>query len=143
MKYSIYQRTIFNTPIIAPLCRLISIVGLKLFGWRVVGDMPAKGKFVLIGAPHTSNWDFLIMLAALFYKKESAYWMGKDSLFIGPLGVVAKWLGGIPIDRSKNNNTVEQMVAVFNKEQVLNVVIPPEGTRGKAERWRTGFYHIA
>ncbi len=144
MKYTIYQKTIFTNRVIAPVCWLISAIGLKLTGWTVVGDLPAKGsKYVLIGAPHTSNWDFIIMLAAIFYKKETTYWMGKDSLFKGPLGVAAKWLGGIPIDRSKNNNTVDQMVGFFNGAQALNVVIPPEGTRGKTDRWKTGFYHIA
>ncbi|MGB0467157.1 MAG: lysophospholipid acyltransferase family protein [Pontibacterium sp.] len=137
------RRTIFNTPIIKPLFTLIARAGLKLSGWTLEGQPPAEPKYVVIGAPHTSNWDFPIMLAMAFIHNFEIYWMGKDSLFKGPAGPVMRWLGGIAIDRSSANNRVQQMIDVFNSSERLVVTIPPEGTRSKVSRWKTGFYYIA
>lgn len=137
------QRTIFKTPIIRELLRMLSILGLRVIGWRIVGKPTHAARFVLCGAPHTSNWDFPLMLMVMLKLGVDVHWMGKDGLFRFPFGWLMRWLGGIPIDRSKNNNTVVQMVEVFNRATELVVLIPPEGTRAHAQRWRTGFYHIA
>ena len=116
---------------------------LRLFGWRVVGEPPAVPKYVLIAAPHTSNWDFLIMLAVDFALKIACVWLGKDSLFRGPLGAYFRHMGGIPIDRSSNHSVVEQAVAAFQRNERMVMTIPPEGTRKRTDHWRTGFYYIA
>lgn len=100
-------------------------------------------KLVVIAAPHTTNWDLPIMLAVAIYYRVRLRWMGKDSLFKGPFGWLMHALGGIPVDRSKSNNAVAQMVARYNEADALLVAIPPEGTRAKTRYWKTGFYHIA
>ena len=135
--------TVFDTPVIRPLLRMISITGLKLAGWKLQGHFPADNKYVLIGAPHTSNWDFPVTLATCFAARAKIYWMGKASLFKGPAGPIMRWLGGIPVDRTQKNSLVEQMVAAFDRSERLVVAIPPEGTRKAVTEWKTGFYYIA
>ena len=137
------KKTIFTTPIVNTLLRGISHVVLKIIGWRVVGELPDKHRFVGIGAPHTSNWDFALMLLAIFVTRMDAHWMGKDALFPKGFAWFVKWMGGISIDRSQANNTVEQMIEHFNGHDELIVIIPPEGTRRRVTEWKTGFYHIA
>lgn len=116
---------------------------LRLFGWRPEGTLPDIPKYVIIAAPHTSNWDFVLMLALALAYKIRIVWMGKNSLFRWPLGLLFKRLGGIPIDRSSPHNVVEQAVEVFDKREKLIMVITPEGTRKKVKTWKTGFYYIA
>ena len=137
------KKTIFSTPILNRVFHDLSRLLLKLSGWRVQGTIPAHQRFVLIGAPHTSNWDFILMLLAVFAMRIEVHWMGKDAIFKPPFAGLMCWLGGIAIDRSQANNTVEQMVAHYRQHEQLIVLIPPEGTRSKVERWKTGFYHIA
>lgn len=121
-----------------------AILGVyRLNGWRVEGDMPADRKMVVIAAPHTTNWDLPLMLAVAFYYRVDLKWMGKDGLFKPPFGGLMRALGGIPIDRSKSNDVVSQMVDVYAQADDLLVAIPPEGTRAKTRYWKTGFYHIA
>lgn len=90
------RRTIFDTPVINTCLHRLALVGLRLFGWQVVSEPPQPRKFVLIAAPHTSNWDLLVMLAVAFSYQTKIFWMGKHTLFRWPLGVFFKWLGGIP-----------------------------------------------
>lgn len=112
-------------------------------GWTVVGDMPDLAKFVIVAAPHKTNWDLPNALAASLHYGVPIRWMGKDSLFKWPFGGLMGWIGGIPVDRSKRNNAVAQMIEMFAATEQLVVVIPPEGTRGSVARWKSGFYHIA
>jgi len=135
--------TIFSTPILTPLLRLLAIVLLKLSGWRGVGRPLENNRFVLIGAPHTSNWDFVLMLLVVLQLRMKIYWMGKNTLFKFPFGGLMKWLGGIPVDRSRHHNLVDQMVTQYQLNPQLVVLIPPEGTRSRVQEWKTGFYHIA
>ena len=121
----------------------MSLLFLKMLGWRVEGEIPDIKKFIIIAAPHTSNWDFPISLAFAFALKIKIYWMGKAAMFRWPFGAACRWLGGIPIDRSRSHNVVEQCVKVFKDRDKLIMVIPPEGTRQKVSCWKTGFYHIA
>lgn len=114
-----------------------------LAGWKVEGDAPADRKMVVIAAPHTTNWDLPFMLGVAMYYRISLRWMGKDDLFKGPFGWLMHALGGIPVDRSKANNAVAQMVERYAAADDLLVAIPPEGTRAKTRYWKTGFYHIA
>ena len=116
---------------------------LLLTGWQLVGDRPACDHYVLIAAPHTSNWDFPLMLlfAAAFDIKVT--WMAKHSLFYPPMGWIMRALGGMPIIRHRNQNVVAAMVATFDTVPHLVLVVPTEGTREKSEYWKSGFYHIA
>ncbi len=116
---------------------------LRAAGWKMVLNFPPTPKFVLIGAPHTSNWDFAYFLLLKFGADINLNWIGKDSLFRWPVGIVMKWLGGIPVDRRSSNNFVTQIVTFFDKKEGLIVTIAPEGTRSKAAYWKTGFYYIA
>ncbi|MEM9616384.1 MAG: lysophospholipid acyltransferase family protein [Pseudomonadota bacterium] len=115
----------------------------RLSGWKVEGELPEGKKFVVIAAPHTSNWDLPFMLGVALHFRTRLHWMGKDTLFKPPFGWLMRALGGIPIDRSKANDVVSQMVTVFNDADRLAVAIPPEGTRSKTRYWKTGFYNIA
>lgn len=135
--------TIFDTPVIRTLARWLSIILLYLSGWRVEGRLPDHPKFVLIAAPHTSNWDFPIMLFIAFAFKAKLYWMGKAELFRRPFNGLFKWLGGIPIVRSRSNNVVSQSIRQFNENDRLILTVPPSGTRKRVLYWKSGFYHIA
>jgi 1-acyl-sn-glycerol-3-phosphate acyltransferase len=141
------QTTIFDTPVVNTVMRALSRVGLRLMGWSTEGMTPdeiaAHPKYVLIAAPHTSNWDFPVTLMVAFVLRLRVYWMAKASLFAGPLGPVARWLGGIPVDRSASSNLVQKTVDAFAARERLAVIVAPEGTRGKVTHWKTGFYHIA
>ncbi len=135
--------TIFDTPVINTLMRWFSVLMLRVLGWRVEGQAPAEPKYVLIAAPHTSNWDFPFTLMVCFALRLRVYWMGKSSLFPPGLGSVMRWLGGISVDRDKSGNLVQSTVDAFNRSERLTVIVPPEGTRGKVSHWKTGFYYIA
>ena len=116
---------------------------LRLFDWRVTGELPNIAKAVVIVAPHTSNWDGLFGLAAIQALKLRVNAMGKDSLFIGPLGWLLRYMGAIPVDRGTSQGMVSQIAVRFHQEPALFLAIAPEGTRHGAERWKTGFYQIA
>lgn len=137
------RRTVFCTPFITPLLRGLSVLILRLIGWKVVARPIESARFVLIGAPHTSNWDFPIMLMVVLQLRLEVFWMGKHTLFPFPFAGLMKWLGGIPVDRSRHGNLVEHTVQQYRDNPELIVLVPPEGTRSKVKRWKTGFYHIA
>ncbi len=135
--------TIFDTPVISPLMRGLAFAFLKVFGWRVEGRLPDLNKLVVIAAPHTSNWDFPVLLSVAFALRTKACWLGKHTLFQGPFGFLSTWMGGIPVYRSASQNMVAQSVEMFRNSERLILAIPPEGTRGKVSHWKTGFYYIA
>jgi 1-acyl-sn-glycerol-3-phosphate acyltransferase len=137
------RTTVFSTPLLTPLLRVISILLLKLLGWKTRGEPLDYQRCVLIGAPHTSNWDFPLMLMVVLKLKLRVFWMGKHTLFPFPFGWFMKWLGGIPINRSASHNVVNETVRQYAENDQLIVLIPPEGTRKKVAKWKTGFYHIA
>lgn len=139
------QHTLFDTPVVNHLLRRLSRLILRLQGWRVEGSLPNQAsKSVIIGAPHTSNWDLPYMLMAAFVLHLHVYWLGKASLFRAPFGPLMRWLGGVPVDRSKSNNLVTSAAASIRAaDGPLQLVLSPEGTRGRTERWKTGFYFIA
>lgn len=116
---------------------------LKLMGWRIEGQLPKLDKFVAIGAHHTSNWDFVIFIAMKFVLRLNARWFGKHSIFRWPFGGLMRTWGGIAIRRDRQLNTVEQAVQAFRENREFILVLSPEGTRKKVERWKMGFYHIA
>lgn len=117
---------------------------MSLFGWRIEADIPNLPKFVLVGAPHTSNWDFMLTIGTLFALSVKISWMGKASLFRWPIKGIMEWLGGVPIDRgTRRDGIVNQTIAAFDSRDKFVIAIMPEGTRDKAHKWKTGFYHIA
>lgn len=112
-------------------------------GWTVEGTAPIPRKFVVIAAPHTSNWDFLYFIGATDGLNLDLSFMGKQTLFRWPFGRMMRDMGGIPVDRSSSHNMVDQMIAEFSRREEFMLTIAPEGTRGKVREWKTGFYHIA
>ena len=123
--------------------RLIGKTYMKFLGFKAVGEIPTEAKFITLAVPHTTNWDLPNMLFYCFSTDQRISFMMKASVFRWPFGGFFRAMGGIPIDRSKKNDTVAQMVKAFEESDYLNVVIPPEGTRGRRDYWKTGFYYIA
>lgn len=124
------------------MLKTIARLFLNVIGWRVSGEVP-PGSYVMIAAPHTSNWDLPIMLAIAALLGTRISWMGKEQIFRWPFARLMQWLGGVPVRRDKSSNMVDQMVDLFHTSEGLILVVPPEGTRGRAEHWRSGFYYIA
>ncbi len=123
--------------------RLIGEAYLRVAGWKVEGERPPVDRYVIIAAPHTSNWDMPFMLAFAFIYDIPVKWMGKHTLFEGPKGTFFKWLGGLPIIRHRPGGVVGQMVEAFEDNESLVLMVPAEGTRSHVDYWKSGFYHIA
>jgi len=123
--------------------RFFAEIFLRIAGWSLEGEAPSEKKLVLIAAPHTSNWDLAYLLALAGRHGIRPRWMGKHTLFRGPMGPAMLALGGIPIRRHVRENVVQQMARAFTESDELCLTIPPEGTRACAPVWKSGFYHIA
>lgn len=137
------KKTIFTTPLISTYFHYVARVFLRLTGWKIAGQLPDLPKMVIVGAPHTSNWDFILFLGLAFYLRADPHYMGKAELFRWPFGGFFRWCGGYPVDRAKPQGLVEQMVQAFEENERFLLVITPEGTRHKVRSWKTGFYRIA
>ena len=140
---NVVERTIFDNKFLNPLLRGVSRIILRIAGWKIEPRIPDISKYVMIAAPHTSNWDFVLTVLIAFARDVKIHMMGKKELFKGPFGRLFKWMGVIPIDRSRSNNTVAQVIQLFQNREKLIMVIPPSGTRKRVMKWKTGFYHIA
>lgn len=116
---------------------------MKITGWHIEGEMPNEPKFVIIVAPHTSNWDFPVGLWVLFALGFRGSFLAKHSLFTWPLGPFMRWLGGIAIDRDVHKMRVRGISDAFLKSEKMILVIAPEGTRKYVAEWKSGFYYIA
>lgn len=127
----------------AVLKQIIGRTYLRAFGWREMGQKPEPAAYVLIAAPHTSNWDLPFMLAISYVHDVPIQWAGKHTLFRFPFGGVMKALGGIAIERSKRHNRVKQLASLFETRPNLVLTMPAEGTRSYRDHWKSGFYHIA
>jgi 1-acyl-sn-glycerol-3-phosphate acyltransferase len=115
-----------------------------LLGWKVENGFPKEPKkYVVIAAPHTSWVDFPIAILARISEGTMVHFIGKGALFKWPFGYFFKALGGTPVDRSKNNNLVEAIIAIFDSKKEFRLGLSPEGTRKKVVQWKTGFYYIA
>jgi 1-acyl-sn-glycerol-3-phosphate acyltransferase len=127
----------------SPLTRAFGQALLVLLGWRIRGNIPNRRQLVIIVAPHTSNWDFVVGVAAKLALGLRVIFLGKDSLFRFPLGPLMRRLGGMPVDRSHSRDVVRRVADEFRTRERLVLALAPEGTRRRVKRWRTGFYHIA
>jgi 1-acyl-sn-glycerol-3-phosphate acyltransferase len=126
--------------------RLRKLIGqgfLRATGWKPEGAPPERRRFVLIAAPHTSNWDLAYLLALGEAYDLRISFMMKHTIFRGPFGPLFKSLGGIPIYRHKRGDLVKQMVEAFGERDEFVLVVPSEGTRSRVDYWKSGFYHIA
>ena len=135
-----------DMPRLNPLERLVRHILLlvyRLSGWRPEGRLPADRKFVIMGASHTSNWDFLVFLGTVHALGRKVHFVGKHSLFKWPMGDFMRALGGVPVDRSAPQDLVSQIVAEFDRHDDFALVVAPEGTRSRTTEWKTGFYQIA
>jgi len=125
---------------------LVSWIGraaLRLLRWRVSGNIPDLPKFVIAVAPHTSNWDFVIGMAAMFALDLRLSFIGKHTLFVGPFAPILRWMGGIPVDRSSPHGIVEQSVRAFAEAPDRILALAPQGTRKPVAHFKSGFLHIA
>ena len=112
-------------------------------GWKFLGGLPPDPKVIVVGAPHTSNWDFLAFMAAMGGFRIKARYLGKHSLFRWPFGLFFRALGGIPVDRRRPGGIVAQVSEAFSRSQEMALVIAPEGTRAWAPVWKSGFLRMA
>jgi 1-acyl-sn-glycerol-3-phosphate acyltransferase len=116
---------------------------LGSLGWQIIGSIPNEERILIVAAPHTSNWDFIIAIATLFALNVNVKWLGKDSLFITGIAWLFKWLGGIPVNRKNPSSLIEYVVQTVEKEKGLIIGVAPEGSRKKVGRWKSGFLRIA
>jgi 1-acyl-sn-glycerol-3-phosphate acyltransferase len=137
------NRTIFNTPILSAALHYYARLLMRIYGWCIDGQLPDIPKFVLIGAPHTSNWDAILYLGVVFNLRADVHVMAKAEAFRFPVVSFFRYCGGIPVDRSKSTGLVDQMVKVFNEADRFILTIAPEGTRHQVVEWKRGFYYIA
>jgi 1-acyl-sn-glycerol-3-phosphate acyltransferase len=116
-----------------------------LAGWRIQDDRPAGlERYIVVVAPHTSNWDFFVGLAVRsLARMGDVKYLAKNSLFKPPFGWIFRALGGYPVDRSKHNNLVDAVVAMFDSGEIKGIGITPEGTRKYQPEWKTGFHRMA
>ncbi len=135
--------TIFTTPVLKTFLRIISLILLKTLRWKAVGTLPKQNKYIIIVAPHTSNWDVFYGFILAFNLKIDARFLAKKELFRWPFAPIIRWLGGIATDRSSHSNIVDKIVKIFNENEKFVLAIAPEGTRHKVDYWKSGFYHIA
>ncbi|MCO7226074.1 lysophospholipid acyltransferase family protein [Pleionea sp. CnH1-48] len=115
----------------------------KLIGWKVLGEKPKDDQYVVIFAPHTSNWDVVLLLFLRTLLDLKPRFIGKHTLFKGPVGWFLTALGGSPVNRSSPKDIVDQIIQKFNDDPQFKLAIAPEGTRSKKDHWKTGFYRIA
>lgn len=133
-------------PPLSPIARFVKWLILKWYvwsGWDAEGRLPPDPKMVLVGASHTSNWDFLVFVGTIEALGRNVGFIGKSSLFKWPMGNFMHSLGGIPVDRTRRQDLTAQVVEQFRNRDELLLVIAAEGTRSYTEKWRTGFYQIA
>lgn len=129
------------------LSRLVNRIILFLYkwkGWKIEGGLPKHlKKYVIAGAPHTSNWDFVFFAGATHEEQVQPNFMGKHTLFQGMMKNFMLDMGGISVDRTIKANATEQVAAEFARREELALVIACEGTRKSDGKWKSGFYHIA
>jgi len=116
---------------------------LALQGWRIEGEFPDRPKVVAIVAPHTSNWDFIVGISAVYALGLDVRFLGKHTLFHPPFGWLMRWFGGVPVNREAPQGLVPQAVDAIGRADAMFLAITPAGTRSSTKPWKSGFYHIA
>ena len=138
------QRTLFTTPIVSSALRVIAKVVLKIIRWRVIGSLPKEHrKYVLIVAPHTSNWDFILFVLTVSVLRLKPSVLIKSTLFVGPLGWFLRYCGAIPVNRTQAGSLVNYITGIYQEREEFVLIITPEGTRGPNPNWKRGFHHVA
>ena len=136
--------TLFSTPVLTPLLRVLSKISLKIIRWRVEGSLPTDHKkYVLIVAPHTSNWDFILFIFTVSVLRLQPSVLIKDTLFIGPLGWFLRYCGAIPVNRKQAGSLVTYISDIYAAKEEFVLIITPEGTRSPNAKWKRGFHHVA
>ena len=136
--------TLFSTPVLTPLLRVLSKISLKIIRWRVEGSLPTDHKkYVLIVAPHTSNWDFIMFIFTVSVLRLQPSVLIKDTLFIGPLGWFLRYCGAIPVNRKQAGSLVTYISDIYAAKEEFVLIITPEGTRSPNAKWKRGFHHVA
>ena len=125
------------------ILRKIARFGINISGWTIKGKVPDEERIVIIAAPHTSNWDFILAMLAIFGLNIKVRWLGKHSIFKPGFKKFFEWLGGIPVYRDNPSSLIENVVNIVKKERSIVIAMTPEGTRNKVKRWKTGFLRIA
>jgi len=126
-----------------PIRAWVGRMMLRLLGWRIDNALPDIPKFVVTAAPHSSNWDFFVAIGLVFAIHLDVHFLAKAEVFKGPFGPLMRWLGGIPVVRSRPQGMVEEVAALLSQHDRFVLAIAPEGTRTPVERWKSGFYRIA
>jgi 1-acyl-sn-glycerol-3-phosphate acyltransferase len=125
------------------LGRTLGALAFRAAGWRFEGRLPDLPRFVAVVAPHTSNWDFPLAMAAMFALGLRVRWLGKHTLFRGPVGALLRWLGGVPVRRGARGGAAADAVDALARAPAMVLALAPEGTRRRVETWRSGYYAIA
>jgi 1-acyl-sn-glycerol-3-phosphate acyltransferase len=123
--------------------RWLGVTVLKVLGWRIEGTIPNQKRLIVIGAPHTSNWDFILAMGTILGLNLRMRWMAKHTIFKPGITWFMEWLGGIPTDRNNPRMVVDHVARLAEKENGVIIGITPEGTRKKVDKWKTGFLRIA
>ena len=136
--------TLFSTPLLTPALRVLSKIILKIIRWRVDGSLPIdQKKYVLIVAPHTSNWDFFLFVLTVSVLRLRPSVLIKDTIFIGPLGWFLRYCGAIPVNRRQAGSLVTYISGIYEEREEFVLIITPEGTRSPNANWKRGFHHVA
>jgi 1-acyl-sn-glycerol-3-phosphate acyltransferase len=123
--------------------RIIGRLAMRVRGWRITGELPDLPKFVIIVAPHTSNWDFFVGLSAKWALGLKVSWIAKHTVFRWPIAGALKRLGGIPVVRDRPQGVVQDVVDAFREREQMVFALAPEGTRRRVAHWRSGYWHVA
>lgn len=116
---------------------------LRWSGWRLVGNAPSVTRCLIIFAPHTSNWDFPLLLCVRFAFGRPVAYLAKDTLFRFPIAGVLRWTGAVPVERTERHSLVQTLTRAFRERSELWLAMSPEGTRARTDHWKSGFYHVA
>ncbi len=138
-----HRKTIHDMPVVKIAMRWLALIIFRFAGWKSAGKGPTISKYVIIAAPHTSNWDFFYTMCLAFILDIKPFIMMKGAWFRWPLGPFLSWLGAISVDRSKSNHVVARSILAFREHPRMVLLVPPSGTRRKVMYWKSGFYHIA
>ena len=125
------------------MIKTIATTVLKVLGWQASCSIAPPDKYVLVAAPHTSNWDFVLGLLGMWAIGLRYSWVGKHTLFKGPLGPIMRAIGGIPVDRMGSTGFLKKVIDIFASRDQFVLAIAPEGTRSLTKYWKEGFYRIA